>query len=132
MGVTTGMQSIQGQQIIQQSAALAPTASGLLSLGTRYTPSSGASIVPGGGINAGPGGILTGAQGSIFAPPGTTMVTTAGTVGDRDAGYRLAAAMTGAGSRGRPRGRRPLRVGSCDTSNGVRHFSSRGLVLFVK
>ncbi len=100
---------IQGQQIIQQSAALAPTASGLLSLGSRYTPSSGTSLGAAGGINAGTGGILA-SQGNIFTPAGTTMVATAGTA-DRDAGYRLAAAMTGASSRGRPRGRRPLRVG---------------------
>uniref|UniRef100_A0A5K3FFB1 DUF3504 domain-containing protein n=1 Tax=Mesocestoides corti TaxID=53468 RepID=A0A5K3FFB1_MESCO len=108
LGSAQGMQVIQGTQLIQQPTVLTPTASGLLSLGTRYTPSSGITLGAATGAGAA-SGILANSQGSIFTSGGSTMVTTTGTGVDRDAGYRLAAAMTGASSRGRPRGRRPLR-----------------------
>lgn len=97
---------LQGTQLIPQSAVIAPTASGLLSLGTRYTPSSGIPLTIGTGAGAS-GGIIN-SQGNIFTSAGTAMVTTAGP--DRDVGYRFAT-VGGASNRGRPRGRRPLRVG---------------------
>ncbi|KAL5968712.1 Zinc finger MYM-type protein 2, partial [Taenia solium] len=105
LGSSQGLQVLQGAQLIQQPSVIAPAASGLLSLGTRYTPSSGIplSVATGAG---GTSGIIN-SQGNIFAG-GTAMVTTAGTGVDRDAGYRFAA-ITGASNRGRPRGRRPLR-----------------------
>ncbi|VDP79727.1 unnamed protein product [Echinostoma caproni] len=88
---------------LSQSAALAPTASGLLSLGTRYTPSSASAF----GTNAVP----SGATGTIVTPTGAGLVsaTVSGLGADRDPNYRLAAAIAGTGGRGRPRGRRPLR-----------------------
>ncbi|TPP66057.1 Zinc finger MYM-type protein 3 [Fasciola gigantica] len=88
---------------MSQSAALAPTASGLLSLGTRYTPSSASAF----GTNAVP----SGATGTIVTPAGAGLVsaTIGGLASDRDPNYRLAAAIAGTGARGRPRGRRPLR-----------------------
>nr|VZI02265.1 unnamed protein product [Spirometra erinaceieuropaei] len=100
--------------LIQQSAALAPTASGLLSLGTRYTPSCGSTLGVGptgntGSLIATSGGLANSA-GVVPAVQGGGGIFTTGTVmTDRDASYRLAAAMSGASSRGRPRGRRPLR-----------------------
>ncbi|VDM22142.1 unnamed protein product, partial [Hydatigera taeniaeformis] len=105
LGSAQGLQVLQGAQLIQQPSVIAPSASGLLSLGTRYTPSSGIplSVATGAG---GAGGIIN-SQGNIFTS-GTAMVTTAGTGVDRDASYRFAA-ITGASNRGRPRGRRPLR-----------------------
>nr|CDS31018.1 Zinc finger MYM type protein 3 [Hymenolepis microstoma] len=96
------LQMIQSAQVIPQSAVIAPTASGLLSLGTRYTPSSGIPLTTGQG-----GGIIT-SQGNIFSSSGSTMVTNAGSSIDRDGGYRFAT-VGNAGNRGRPRGRRPLR-----------------------
>ncbi|EUB54979.1 Zinc finger MYM-type protein [Echinococcus granulosus] len=106
LGSSQGLQVLQGAQLIQQPSVIAPAASGLLSLGTRYTPSSGIplSVATGAG---GSGGIIN-SQGNIFTSGGTAMVTTAGTGVDRDAGYRFTA-ITGTSNRGRPRGRRPLR-----------------------
>ncbi|KAM7534003.1 hypothetical protein Aperf_G00000113658 [Anoplocephala perfoliata] len=106
LGPAQGLQVLQGTQLIPQSAVIAPTASGLLSLGTRYTPSSGIplSIGTGAGTSAG----IINSQGNIFTSAGTTMVTTAGAGGERDVGYRFAT-VGGASNRGRPRGRRPLR-----------------------
>ncbi|VDL61344.1 unnamed protein product [Hymenolepis diminuta] len=96
-----GLQMIQSAQLIPQSAVIAPTASGLLSLGTRYTPSSGIPLTTGQG-----GGMIT-SQGNIFSS-GSAIVTNAGSGIDRDGGYRFAT-VGGASNRGRPRGRRPLR-----------------------
>lgn len=100
-----GLQMIQSAQLIPQSAVIAPTASGLLSLGTRYTPSSGIPLTTGQS-----GGIIT-SQGNIFSS-GSAIVTNAGSGIDRDGGYRFAT-VSGASNRGRPRGRRPLRVSFC-------------------
>lgn len=87
---------------LMQPAALAQTASGLLSLGSRYTPSSGSTLGTPQNTLTG-GGMMSGVQsGQMFAQGAM--------LSERDAGYRLAAAITGASSRGRPRGRRPLRV----------------------
>lgn len=99
---------------LAQSTLLAPTASGLLSLGTRYTPSSASVFggntgsIPGGtGLNNSGSGMIAPASGS-----GNIVSANAGSLGgmDRDTGYRLAAAIAGSSGRGRPRGRRPLRV----------------------
>ncbi|VDL97885.1 unnamed protein product [Schistocephalus solidus] len=107
-----GMAGTSG--LIQQSAALAPTASGLLSLGTRYTPSCGSTLGVGptgntGSLIATSGGLANSAGVVPTVQGGGGIFTTGTVMTDRDASYRLAAAMSGASSRGRPRGRRPLR-----------------------
>ncbi|KAF8572193.1 hypothetical protein P879_00786 [Paragonimus westermani] len=88
---------------LTQATALASASPGLLSLGTRYTPSSAAAF----GASAGMGG------GSLVGSGGTAGGLVSSNVGglgvDRDQNYRLAAAIAGTGGRGRPRGRRPLR-----------------------
>ncbi|KAF5394541.1 Zinc finger MYM-type protein 3 [Paragonimus heterotremus] len=88
---------------LSQATALASASPGLLSLGTRYTPSSaaafGASAGMGGGSLVGSGGTAGGLVSSNVSGLGV----------DRDQNYRLAAAIAGTGGRGRPRGRRPLR-----------------------
>ncbi|CAH8613463.1 unnamed protein product [Schistosoma bovis] len=101
-----------------QSTVLAPAASGLLSLGTRYTPSSATVFgTTGGGSISGVNQGITGAGAATMIPSGTPSsnivsggVGAIGSMGvDRDSGYRLAAAIAGTSGRGRPRGRRPLR-----------------------
>ncbi|VDQ02233.1 unnamed protein product [Trichobilharzia regenti] len=92
------------------SNVLSPSASGLLSLGTRYTPSSatvfGTTGSPMSGVNQG----MSGAGGTIINPAVSTGVGAMSGMGvDRDSSYRLAAAIAGTSGRGRPRGRRPLR-----------------------
>lgn len=89
---------------IPQPTALAPAASGLLSLGTRYTPSSASAFganasVPAGGAIVPSSGAATGLMSANVNNMGL----------ERDPNYRLAAAIAGTGGRGRPRGRRPLR-----------------------
>ncbi|KAF7258742.1 hypothetical protein EG68_05996, partial [Paragonimus skrjabini miyazakii] len=88
---------------LSQATALASASPGLLSLGSRYTPSSaaafGASAGMGGGSLVGSGGTAGGLVSSNVSGLGV----------DRDQNYRLAAAIAGTGGRGRPRGRRPLR-----------------------
>ncbi|CAL8082751.1 unnamed protein product [Calicophoron daubneyi] len=91
-----------GTVAITQASALAPAASGLLSLGSRYTPSSATAF---GGGNPSIGGTFVTAAG-----PGGLVSAGVGALGvERDSNYRLAAAIAGTGGRGRPRGRRPLR-----------------------
>ncbi|CAH8542291.1 unnamed protein product [Schistosoma turkestanicum] len=99
-----------------QSAVLTPAASGLLSLGTRYTPSSATVFgTTGGGSISGVNQGITGTGTATIIPSGTSssniVSAGVGAIGsmDRDSGYRLAAAIAGTSGRGRPRGRRPLR-----------------------
>ncbi|VEL20917.1 unnamed protein product [Protopolystoma xenopodis] len=88
----------------QHQSSLGPTASGLLSLGSRYTPSSSAAF----------GNSAVGAMGGATVVGLTSaqmsgQLSSAGGLVERDANYRLAAAIAGTSGRGRPRGRRPLR-----------------------
>nr|CAX69524.1 MYM-type zinc finger protein 2 [Schistosoma japonicum] len=95
------------------STGAPPAQSGLLSLGTRYTPSSatvfGTSAGSMSGVNQG----ITGAGATMISsatPSGNIVSGGIGAIGvDRESGYRLAAAIAGTSGRGRPRGRRPLR-----------------------
>ncbi|CAH8863901.1 unnamed protein product [Trichobilharzia szidati] len=103
VGQTGGLSGVQ-------SNVLSPSASGLLSLGTRYTPSSatvfGTTGSPMSGVNQG----MSGTGGTIINPAVSTGVGAMSGIGvDRDSSYRLAAAIAGTSGRGRPRGRRPLR-----------------------
>ncbi|CAH8589597.1 unnamed protein product [Heterobilharzia americana] len=96
-----------------QSTVLTPSASGLLSLGTRYTPSSATVFGTTGGSMSGINQGITGSGATMINPAtasGNMVSAGVGGMGmDRDSGFRLSAAIAGTSGRGRPRGRRPLR-----------------------